>query len=601
MGNCKSSACHDDGTINKIKEEENENEKMAATSADLSEAILTKPAVSQLEQGLSDGTDGVLRSGVPSREVTQATSGFSDDGRAPEVESSVESDGASDRSSAAGSDDGASTVSISRSHKRRAKNKLKMVNTMGFIPSAALLVVPDSRGKLEDNYQMLDQELGKGGFAVVKKASVRVTSAKRAVKVISKSDKNNPGLLKAEIEIMKKLDHPNILTLFEIFEDDDSLCLVLELCQGDQLEKWVEANGSLKEVEAAWVMKHTLRAVNYLHSISVVHRDIKAPNCLLVSKGPLDLNNDVKLSDFGLSCTFKKSTALTQKCGTPSHMAPEVFRHSYTKSCDMWSVGAMLFYLLTRHMPFGKEGLHDDSAKGRLNFSNSSWVDKSQEAVTIVSSMLSKNASLRIKADQALRHPWIMKNAPKPPPEIIEQKHLDALKNYRSLNKFKRASLNMLACMLGEAEIGPSRRLFNALDENGDGLISMPELIDKVNQAHAAAAKNKPQFMQKKEAQHIFTFAGEGGQHAASQQEFSYTEFVAATVPRRKYINDKIGKVIFNSFDKDGDGNISLSELVTGKLLGNLRAEELVQALKDLDLNGDSNLDFQEFMEMMKS
>jgi len=152
--------------------------------------------------------------------------------------------------------------------------------------------------------------------------------------------------------------------------------------------------------------------------------------------------------------------------------------------------------------------------------------------------------------------------------------------------------------MLGETEIGPSRRLFNALDENGDGLISMAELIAKVNQAHASEMKNKPEYMQKKEAQKIFRYAGEDSKNI---KEFSYTEFVAATVPRRKYVNEKIGRVIFNSFDKDGDGQISLGELATGKLLGQLRADELLQALTDLDLNGDAHLDFQEFMAMMKS
>eukprot|EP00931_Biecheleriopsis_adriatica_P064183 TRINITY_DN39006_c0_g1_i1.p1 TRINITY_DN39006_c0_g1~~TRINITY_DN39006_c0_g1_i1.p1 ORF type:complete len:607 (+),score=125.64 TRINITY_DN39006_c0_g1_i1:29-1822(+) len=491
------------------------------------------------------------------------------------------------------------SLRIRRKSRRRVKRELKMVNTMGFIPSAALLVVPDSRGVLEDNYDVEDGKngtLGQGGFAVVKRASVRVTGAKRAVKIISKSDKNNPGLLKAEIEIMKMLDHPNVVTLFEIFEDKETLSLVLELCNGGQLEKYVEDHGVMKETEAALTMKQILRALYYLHSINICHRDIKAANALIVVKGELDLSNDVKLSDFGLSTTFRTKVPLTQRCGTPSHMAPEVFNKNYTKQCDVWSCGCMLYWLLSQQLPFGKVGLSEENARAKLSFTGGGWVDTSQECVSLVTSMLSKSVALRIKPDQALKHAWIKMKTPKPQALLIEQAHVDSLLNYRSLNKFRRACLNMTACMLGEADVGPSRRLFNELDENGDGLVSMKELVEKVHKAAESKKNLRPKSLQKKEAEKIFSETG-----ISNLKDFTYTEFVAATFNRKRLLNERLGRVVFQSFDKNGDGSIDLGELAGGQLLGHLRADELVQTLKDLDVNGDGELDFEEFMAMCRS
>ncbi|CAE7436548.1 CPK2 [Symbiodinium pilosum] len=469
-----------------------------------------------------------------------------------------------------------------------------MTDTMGFVPSAALLVVPDNRGQLADNYEVEPVALGKGGFAEVRRATVRATGAKRAVKLISKSDKNNPGLLKAEIEVMKMLDHPNVVTLFEIFEDSDTLSLVLELCSGGELEGYVEKHGNLKEPEAALATKHVMSAVRYLHSKGIVHRDIKAPNCLLLLPTGLDARQAVKLSDYGLSCHFQKGVALAQRCGTPSHMAPEIFTRNYTESVDIWSVGVMLYWMMSRRLPFGQAGPNEENAKARLQFSSSAWVNAGQDVVNIVTSMLHKDPASRLDCKKVLEHPFITKIAPKLPVGVIEDKHIEGLKNYRSLNKFKRACLNMTACMLGEAEVGPSRQLFLALDEDCNGFVSMSELV-ALSKAAANVTKSSKS-IKKKDAIKIFKADG----HEEAIQDFTFTEFIAATFNRKKCLTEKVGRVIFNSFDKNGDGCIQLSELAEGRLLGHLKAAELVQTLKDLDLNGDAEIDFKEFMAMCR-
>mmetsp|Transcript_20192 Transcript_20192/g.47792 ORF Transcript_20192/g.47792 Transcript_20192/m.47792 type:complete len:600 (-) Transcript_20192:142-1941(-) len=598
MGNCQ---CKDRDHPQTREAFEPEPETVADDDVDFPKGLSPSAQQAIANNDASDGEDNGVKQAKDDDEASQVS--CSDVGDLADL---VDGDGDSasnygDTSacnSSAGSEtspkSGVSADTISRRKGRRHFKKLKMTDTMGFVPSAALLVVPDNRGNLQDNYELESTALGKGGFAEVRRATVRVTGAKRAVKIISKSDKNNPGLLKAEIEVMKMLDHPNVVTLFEIFEDSDTLSLVLELCSGGELEAYVDKHGSLKEPEAALATKHVVSAVRYLHGKGIVHRDIKAPNCLLLLPHGLDERQAVKLSDYGLSCPFKKGEKLSQRCGTPSHMAPEVFAKSYTEACDMWSVGVMLYWLMSRRLPFGQVGLSDENAKARLQFSSSAWVNAGQDVVNLVSAMLHRDHAQRPGCAQALAHNFLSKTAPKLPVGIIEEKHIEGLKNYRSLNKFKRACLNMTACMLGEAEVGPCRQLFLALDDDCNGQVSMSELVAL---AKAAAASGKgTKSLKKKDAIKIFQADGV----VDGIQDFSFTEFVAATFNRKKCLTEKVGRVIFNSFDKNMDGSIQLSELAEGRLLGHLRADELVQTLKDLDLNGDAEIDFKEFMAMCR-
>lgn len=543
MGNCH---CKDRELAETREAFEPEPETVADDDVDFPEGLSPKSRTSKVQDGEADMIPDNA-SACSDNKAEGSGGSMSDVGDFAEM---VDAEDTSEVTSVCNSSAGSevspmSEGTISRRKNRMKQKKLKMTDTMGFVPSAALLVVPDNRGKLDDNYDVEPVALGKGGFAEVRRATVRVTGAKRAVKIISKSDKNNPGLLKAEIEVMKMLDHPNVVTLFEIFEDSDTLSLVLELCSGGELEGYVEKHGNLKESEAALATKHVLSAIGYLHGKGIVHRDIKAPNCLLLLPHGLDERQAVKVSDYGLSCPFKKDILLTQRCGTPSHMAPEVFAKQYSASCDIWSVGIMLYWLMSRRLPFGQAGLSEENSKARLQFSSAAWVNAGQDVVNMVSAMLRKDPNQRPDCVKALTHAFIANGR-------------------------------------------------KALDDDCNGQVSMSELV---NLAKAAATAGKgTKSLKKKDALKIFQ--ADGVQDAI--QDFSFTEFVAATFNRKKCLTEKVGRVIFNSFDKNMDGSIQLSELAEGRLLGHLQATELVQTLKDLDLNGDAEIDFKEFMAMCR-
>eukprot|EP00434_Breviolum_minutum_P018714 symbB.v1.2.016514.t1/scaffold1256.1/size241426/2 len=166
--------------------------------------------------------------------------------------------------------------------------------------------------------------LGKGSFGVVKRAYVLSTKAVRAVKFIAiERMKEKFCVLKNEIEIMKAVDHPNIIMLYEIFEDHRYLCLVMELCSGGTLLGRLKLTGHFCEDHTAICMKQILRAVFYLHRNWIVHRDLKAENVLLSTTENLN-KTLLKISDFGLSTTFRPKQVLTERVGTLTHMSPEV-------------------------------------------------------------------------------------------------------------------------------------------------------------------------------------------------------------------------------------------------------------------------------------
>merc|ERR1712061_351197 len=176
---------------------------------------------------------------------------------------------------------------------------------MGMDPSNALQLIIENEGSIGSHYAMSDKVLGKGAFGVVTKAELIATKAVRAVKtILKKKTKHSQELLKREIRVMKKVDHPNLVMLYEIFEDENNIYLVLEMCAGGDLHKKLLKAGVFTEMQAATVMKQILRGIFYLHKNSICHRDMKAQNVLLATLGPIekcllkvsDKNGDGKVS-----------------------------------------------------------------------------------------------------------------------------------------------------------------------------------------------------------------------------------------------------------------------------------------------------------------
>ena len=195
-----------------------------------------------------------------------------------------------------------------------------------------------------ENYDIL-QTIGEGQFAKVKLARHVLTKEVVAIKVIQKTNQSSSGLKEwnQEINSLKTVSHANIVKLLEVIDTEEALFIVMEYVSGGDLFTYLEAKGRLTEGEARGLFRQLVSALQHCHQRGVVHRDLKLGNLLL------DANNNVKISDFGLSNQWHPGKKLDTFCGSPAYMAPELFlRMPYTgPEVDVWSLGVILYTMVT--------------------------------------------------------------------------------------------------------------------------------------------------------------------------------------------------------------------------------------------------------------
>jgi len=266
---------------------------------------------------------------------------------------------------------------------------------------------------ITDKY-IIQQELGRGAFSVVKLAVEKSTGTKYAVKVINKSNVGQDmARLATEMEILKKVQHPNIISLKEIIDTKNCLFIVTELVTGGELFDKIVELGNYSEKDAAMLVTKIVSAIDYLHDINIVHRDLKPENLLL--KDPNSLH-EIKLADFGLSKIVGTKVMMQTACGTPGYVAPEVLNATgYDKEVDMWSIGVITYILLCGFPPFYNDSLpelFEQIMKADYDFPEEYWKDISEDAKDFIRKLLVVNPSKRLTGKEALKHRWLSGHAP---------------------------------------------------------------------------------------------------------------------------------------------------------------------------------------------
>jgi len=262
---------------------------------------------------------------------------------------------------------------------------------------------------------IVGEELGRGAFSIVRKGKHKKTGQQVAIKTIEKNfvEKQDLQLLAREIEIMKKVNHPNVLKLYEVFETDETISLVMELVTGGELFYKIVEKGNYSEKEAAGIVKQMIQGVEYLHGEGICHRDLKPENLLCSGEEEQGYKPfRVVIADFGLSKAFNTGEALETSCGTPDYVAPEVItaEGQYDKSVDMWSCGVITYVLLCGFSPFlssTQHGLFDKIVKCEYDFPDPEWTNISESAKDFIRHLLIKDAKDRFTASQCLKHPWL--------------------------------------------------------------------------------------------------------------------------------------------------------------------------------------------------
>jgi calcium-dependent protein kinase len=443
------------------------------------------------------------------------------------------------------------------------------------------------KGNLLDKYTV-EKEIGAGGYARCLLVKNKTTGQLYACKELQKNKLNNVASLKSEIQILIKLDHPNIIKLYEIYENDNYIYLVMELCTGgelfDRIIQKTEQGKQFTEKEVANIFQQMMSAINYCHSNKIVHRDLKPENLLLASQ---DENSPIKVIDFGMSRIFNNKQAMFDKVGTAYYISPEVLDGFYDEKCDIWSAGVILYILLCGYPPFNgndDDEIFESIKKRKFVFPEAEWANISKEAKDLINKMLSDPLT-RLTAEQVLVHPWLVNQLNKNTKAKEIKLNFNTFKTYSGANKLSRAVLTYIASRLTDDEVKKLKDAFQKIDVNGDGMLTLEELKNAINQNPEVHVMNIEQIFKTIDTD--------------NSGVINYTEFLAASIDKRIYLQEDKLRDAFKLFDEDKSGKISKSE-ISKVLKFKKSGAEMTKLFEKYDLNGDGEIDFDEFLNMMK-
>jgi len=258
------------------------------------------------------------------------------------------------------------------------------------------------RGRMDD--YIVGKEIGKGAYAIVKSAIHKLSNKKIAIKIYEKYNLIDPQRkcnFKKEIDILKKIDHSNIIKLYDVIDTTKQLLIIMELATGISLLNYLKAkpNRRMDESETKEIFYQIIKAITYLHSKNIVHRDVKLENIIIDNKY-------IKIIDFGFA-TFHQTNKLNFFCGTPSYMPPEIIQKKeyLGPPADVWSCGILLYTLLCGVFPFratNEKELFSKIIKG--SFILPEYL--SQESKNLISKILNVNVSGRPLINEVLNDPW---------------------------------------------------------------------------------------------------------------------------------------------------------------------------------------------------
>ena len=440
-----------------------------------------------------------------------------------------------------------------------------------------------------NNYYEFIKELGKGSYGQVLRCQNKETGNVYACKKMSKKKIKNKKQFQTELNLLRTTDHPNIIKLYDIYEDNKYIYLIMEECNGgeffDSLAKRAKEKNMYTEKECARIFKQILEAVNYLHAHGVCHRDLKPENILFSNVAD---DSCLKLIDFGLSKVLDGESNMKKTVGTTFYMAPEVIQGNYNEKCDIWSCGIILYIMLCGKPPFysqDEEELKKKICSMKYNFDYPEFKKVSKDAINLIKKIL-VGPEQRLTAAQILADPWIKENAPNATGENLKQ-NWEHIERYSKLNLVQKSIINFTAFHLTSRETKEFVELFKSLDENSDGVLSIDEIKKGVEQSKfGAKGDNIVKMFEEMDID--------------KNGLINYTEFISALMDYEKIKENQLLEC-FNSYDTDDSGKISFKEFCD---MIKPETEEEKQDLKDLydqfDTDGDGEISLKEFKEGFK-
>ena len=407
----------------------------------------------------------------------------------------------------------------------------------------------DFRKKYE--YQAL---IGSGAFGKVRLYLDRDSrSFKYAIKTIKKNifKKHSIDSIKREVDILRSMDHPNIVKYFETYEDECYLHIVMEYIAGDNLFRVLTDQKGFKFTERtiSKIMTCLLKAVLFLHHNGIIHRDIKPENIVFVEP---DNFKALKLIDFGLSIQ-QNAKKDNRRVGTPYYMSPEMVRGNFNYASDVWSIGVILFIMVTGKQPFrgkSKEEVFDKIKKGAYDKNILNKAKCSKEVKDLIKKMLVTEHSKRITVESALDHIWFKQfEKNKNINLVVDQEIIDSLKQFQYQNIFQKEIRFYLAKLCSDKEIIKLKNAFLAIDKDNSGEIEYEEIPKIFSELNIKASDT--------ELKNIFSsmdFHCDG--------KVNYSEFLAATISTINFNKEEKLWSAFKYFDTTDSGYITLDSVM---------------------------------------
>ena len=449
-------------------------------------------------------------------------------------------------------------------------------------------------------YKVINK-LGDGAYGTVYLATNLMTKQKVAMKKIDKVKDNeiDDMEIKNEIDILRKLDHPNIVKIIEFYSTSKAYYIITDYCSCGELYNQIKTQ--YNEYQLSVLFYQVFSGLYYLHSKNIVHRDLKLENILISEMEPDKKTNKkyfwIKIIDFGTAKIFEKNKNEKTVIGSSYYIAPEVLQKNYNEKCDTWSAGVILYMLIVGRAPF--DGKNDDEIidnikKGKFNAKHKKLLNASSEVQDLVKNLLKVNVKKRFSASDALKHPWFKKFNAKAIYFNIDRDqiiiYLNRLRKFQINSKFQQMVLAFITHNIPDSkETKDILKIFRMFDTNDDGKLTLDELYNGLIQYF-------DQNVIKNEINDIFLLL-DGG----NRGYIEYEEFLRVCIDKTNLMTRENLKYAFKFLDKDNSKTLDAQKILSAFLTKPNKEFEAVfnVTLKEVDKDGDGIIGFNEFCELM--
>ena len=482
--------------------------------------------------------------------------------------------------------------------KAKLSDKLLMAE-MSLTVKQDILVIEEKRNPSK-KYKA-KKMLGSGSFGSVYEAKNTIFGNTVAMKVIKKDKENelDEQEIRNEIDILKKLSHPNIVKIYEFYISENHYYIITEYCREGELFSYIKNKYS--ERQLAVLFYQVFSGLWYLHENKILHRDIKLENIMIDGK-----ENDketgeelfwVKIIDFGTAKLFEKNKKEKDVVGSSYYIAPEVLKQSYNEKCDTWSVGVILYMTLVGRAPF--DGKDDEEIIYKINSvdynkNEPRLVKHSPEVRDLVSKLLDKDTEKRYSAKEALNHPWFKKYGGRALFSNFDEEeikpYINNLLKYTFNSKIQQLVIAFLVHNLPNTDTSTLiLKLFRHFNKSGNCKLTKEELRNGLYEY-----KNKEEV--DKIIDHLFILLD-----GDNEGFLEYEEFLRACIDKKQIMTSTYLKYAFKFIDKEKTGTLDVQKIIKAFVTTPNKILEAVfnNTLNTVDKDGDGIINFTEFQELM--